>query len=125
MIGFWMYQCDKGHSWEVYRDLDADERPEDACCPHGHEAVTLKKCPAARRLEVVIHSAARVVDKLKGQIVGEGRFYVSLRDHNGEVTVTSCKPMALADASDMAGKLAQMSDDMAEKYLRRWELASV
>ena len=121
MLGFWMYQCDKGHSWEVYRDLDADERPEDTCCPHGHEAVTLKKCPAARRLEVVIHSAGRVVDKLKGQIAGEGRFYVSLRDNSGEVTATSGNAMALEDASELAGKLAQMSDEMAEKYLVRRE----
>lgn len=125
MMGFWMYQCDKGHSWEVYRDLDAVERPEDTCCSHGHEAVTLKKCPVARRLEIVMHSAARVVDTLKGQTLGEGRFYVSLRDETGEVSVTSCKPMELVVATELSGKLAQMSDDMAEKYLRRWELASV
>jgi hypothetical protein len=120
MMGYWMYQCDNGHSWEVYRDMEANERPEDALCPHGHEAVTLRKCPVVKQLETVIHDAGRVVDKLKNQAMGQGRFYVSLRDTSG-VMVTSQSPMDIQDAIELCGRLSQMSDAIAKKYLSRWE----
>ena len=124
MMGYWMYQCDKGHSWEVYRDLEASERAEDAICPHGHEAVTLRKWAMAKRLEVVLHDAGRIVDKVKGQSLGSGRYYVSLRGTDGEIAVTSKKPMEIQDTLELCSRLAQMSDEMAKKYLSRWEPAT-
>src|SRR5688500_14650506 len=36
---YWVYTCDHGHTWTIYREVDAPKQEGDNLCPYGHTAV--------------------------------------------------------------------------------------
>ncbi len=98
MKAFWRYDCDFGHHWTFYRDLDAPERPEDTVCPFGHEAVTRTREPVVDRVEIAFRPGARVVDSVKGQIGHEYDFHLVLTDPRTGETRMSLRPVPWTEA---------------------------
>lgn len=80
MKAYWEYQCEECHVWTFLRDVDAVERPEDALCPEGHEAVTLSKQPFLDAVLLSILPAERVVDQVTKDTAGKGRYFLMLTD---------------------------------------------
>ncbi len=80
MKSYWVYACDHGHSWAIYREFDAAELPGDPICPAGHEAVTLSRQPVVDRVEITIRPAARIVDPVKGQVGHDNEYFLVLVD---------------------------------------------
>jgi hypothetical protein len=85
---FWHYHCDFGHQWVLYRATDAAERPADAVCPHGHEAVTRQVLRHADRARLELVPAARVYPTGRGEaVMAEGLYRLALSrlDGTGEL----------------------------------------
>lgn len=81
---WWMYQCDGGTSWAVFREEDAPEREEDALCPDGHEAVTLTKMRPSDLVRVAAVPASRVADRVSGQTWHDNRYLLEVSTWDGE-----------------------------------------
>lgn len=80
---YWRYMCDDGHAWEIFRDEDAAESPEDSVCPDGHPAVTLTKQPPVDEIQIALRPAGRIVDRVTGQVALERRYLLVLSDLEG------------------------------------------
>lgn len=115
---FWQYMCDEAHQWEVLRDEDAEELPQIAVCPFGHEAVTLKKCRPTKQWQIIFQPADRIIDDVTGQVAFERLFYVCLATFDGEEVARTIIPMEWLEAVKLADRLRQLSDDAALRYVK-------
>jgi hypothetical protein len=80
---FRTYQCDEGHHWIVQRQDTENAQPSDSICPDGHPAVTCRVESPVDDVQILISPAARVTDRLTGQRILDGRYYLSLLDKDG------------------------------------------
>lgn len=109
--------CDFGHAWTVFRNLDDEESPQEAVCPHGHEAVTLKKCRMLDYVQVSIRPAAQIVDDVTKRVGHEYEFYVVASDlHSGEER-SPANPYTWTQALALMERLRNVSPDRAWKLL--------
>lgn len=108
--------CDEGHQWTFFRDEECEEKPEDRICPHGHEAVTLKKERALNDVVVTLRPAGRVVDFLRNQEAMRGSYYVVLSNIEGTEELVSEGVYNWEDACKFARKFDKRSFDWACKY---------
>lgn len=92
------YRCEFGHHWELERKKGEPERVEDTCCPEGHEAVTCQEDEPADEVQVLLRPAARIVDKAKGQISLERRYWVVLLNRSDEELCRSAKDYSWNEA---------------------------
>ena len=85
------YTCDFGHSWEFYREHDAEEKPDDVVCPNGHEAVTRQIEPHADRTRITILPASRLIDSVTGRVAPEDSYLVLISQPDGSEERMSTK----------------------------------
>ena len=117
---FWEYMCDENHSWEVFRDEDATEDPQDLVCPLGHPAVVRTKRTPAKRWQIVIRPADRIVDSVTGRIGFDRQFYVCLESFGSETGAATRVPVEWSEAVKVADRVRQLSDDAALRYVKEY-----
>ena len=83
------YRCDFGHRWGVAGQTDVPESARDAVCADGHEAVTCQEEFPADEIQVLLRPAARVVDRVTGQVRDGGKYFLVLLDHADQELRTS------------------------------------
>lgn len=112
---YWLtYRCESGHSWTVF--VDSGEPPE-PLCPHGHEAVTLRRDELADRVRVAIIPATRVDDSLTGHVVGEGEFLLEIQRHDGSMIARSSSTLSWEQAVSTADAFRGATEAEA---VQRW-----
>jgi hypothetical protein len=97
------YRCDFGHEWTLPRQDDEPERKEDTYCPEGHEAVTCKEEQPADEVQVLLRPAARIVDRVKGQVALSGRYWLLLLDRFDKTLCVSSRDYSWDEAVRLAG----------------------
>src|SRR5688572_14247627 len=95
----WRYSCDFGHDWSFFRDEAAEERPEDATCPHGHPAVTLAKNRPADLFRVLLRPTA-VVDEVTQKVFGDGLYRIVLVNRDDVEERTSQQAYAVVGGGE-------------------------
>ncbi|MCC7385600.1 MAG: hypothetical protein IT384_27375 [Deltaproteobacteria bacterium] len=83
------YTCDFGHRWHVKAQHDDAERPEDARCPEGHEAITRRDQEPADEVQIVLRPATRVLNQRTGSRILEGKYWLVLLDRVDAEVCTS------------------------------------
>ncbi len=79
------YMCDFGHQWTLFKNANEPEIDSDCLCPEeGHEAVTMTRKPALDDVQIIFRPAVRIVDPVKGQVAGRGRYYLVITDLDGQ-----------------------------------------
>lgn len=78
------YFLENGDLWQLFVEDDYQERQADTLAHNGNEAVTRREMPAIDKVQVTIIPAARIVDKVKGQVAGEKLFHLKLSIINGD-----------------------------------------
>ena len=78
------YFSENGDLWQLFVEDDYQERQADTLAHNGNEAVTRREMPAIDKVQVTIIPAARIVDKVKGQVAGEKLFHLKLSIINGD-----------------------------------------
>lgn len=114
---YWIYRCDHGHSWTIFRDEDAAERAGDGVCPFGHDAVTLGKQRLIDAVQVSIRPAGRVVDPVKRQIGHEYEFYFVITDLHCEAERMSVKTYAWAQIMAIADRFRNAPANVAWRIM--------
>jgi len=113
------YRCDKGHEWTVYVHRDDNEQPEDAQCPDGHIAVTCNEEEPADEVQVLLRSAARIVDSTKGQVWLSGRYFLVLLDNQAQELGVSRENYSWEDVVKLAALFKGKSKDLAMDWWAR------
>ncbi len=113
------YRCDFGHQWIVQRKQGEAESPEDVNCPEGHEAVTCNEEEPADEVQIVLRPAARVVDRAKGQLGLEGRYWLVLLDRAGAELCSSTAHYSWEQAIRLAELFRGKSPDRALQWWNR------
>jgi hypothetical protein len=122
MLVWWQYRCDEGHSWRFLRDEHFDERPDDAVCEHGHEAVTLQKFQPADFARIGIVPAARAIDKVIGRVEQKDQYFLELSNWAGSDRRLSISGFEWADAVRRAELFRGLEYEAA---LNRWGRAGL
>ena len=78
------YFSENGDLWQLFVEDDYQETQADTLAHNGNEAVTRREMPAIDKVQVTIIPAARIVDKVKGQVAGEKLFHLKLSLINGD-----------------------------------------
>jgi len=65
------YFSENGDLWQLFVEDDYQETQADTLAHNGNEAVTRTKMPTIDKVQVTIIPAARIVDKVKGQVAKE------------------------------------------------------
>lgn len=110
---YWMYACDYGHRWTLFRDEYAEEQPEDVFCPFGHEAVTLRKDRPLDEVQITLRPAAVIADEVKNQIIGAGKYWFVLSDAEGGNERVSEHAYLWREVLDLAEKFHGHSKEAA------------
>lgn len=119
MKAYWIYRCDEGHTWMLFRDENAVENPPDSVCPFGHEAVTLHKERMLDAVQVSLRPAARIVDRVKQQVGHEHEFYLVVTNlHTGEERM-SRRPSTWKDIKNLADRFRNLPASKAWPLLDR------
>lgn len=116
MKAYWVYMCDLGHSWSLFRDVEAEEQREDTFCPFGHEAVTLRKSVAADRVEITIRPAAQIADPVTGTTVLQNKYYLVLEGIHSEIQRSSRNPYSWEQIIHLIGRFRDLPST------RAWQL---
>lgn len=116
-----LYMCDFGHQWTLFKDEDDPECEGDCLCSSGHEAVTLIRQPAIDDVQITFRPAGRVADRVTGQVVGRGKYYLVISDILGTQERVSEKQYTWEKACQIAQKFDKRSFEWALKY---WERVS-
>lgn len=114
---WWMYQCDEGTSWSVFREQDAVERPEDAVCRDGHEAVTLTKMPPADLVRVALVPATRVADQVTGRTWHDKRYLLEVSTWDGEARLSERE----FEWNEAVRRMAQFEGLSPDRAWSRWD----
>lgn len=110
MKSYWHYHCDFGHQWFIIRDFDAEENPEDAVCPFGHEAVTLAKQPIVYPVEIRLTPATQIADpRVKKQIILTKHCYITAIDLETGKECRAFHPVLWEIAKDKIAKYFSMT----------------
>ena len=78
------YFSENGDLWQLFVEDDYQETQADTLAHNGNEAVTRTEMPAIDKVQVTIIPAARIVDKVKGQVAREKLFHLKLSLINGD-----------------------------------------
>ena len=78
------YFSENGDLWQLFVEDDYQETQADTLAHNSNEAVTRREMPAIDKVQVTIIPAARIVDKVKGQVAGEKLFHLKLSIINGD-----------------------------------------
>jgi len=113
------YRCDHGHAWEVLRDVGEDERPEDIVCPSGHEAIVCMREHPADEVQIVYRPAARIVDPVKNQVQGSGRYYLVLLDREDREICASANTYSWDEVVQMSQLFRGKTKSRALEYWNR------
>ena len=116
---WWEFRCDDGHAWEVYIDDAPDPPDELAICPiDGSEAITAHREPPADRVRVTLVSGARIVDKVKGQVWRENRYYLEVSACDGSQILRSAQDFDWDSAVERA---SWFNNHTWEEAVSRWK----
>ena len=78
------YFSENGDLWQLFVEDDYQETQADTLAHNGNEAVTRREMPAIDKVQVTIIPAARIVNKVKGQVAKEKLFHLKLSLINGD-----------------------------------------
>ena len=78
------YFSENGDLWQLFVEDDYQETQADTLAHNGNEAVTRREMPTIDKVQVTIIPAARIVDKVKGQVAKEKLFHLKLTLINGD-----------------------------------------
>ncbi|RMG95521.1 MAG: hypothetical protein D6705_13455 [Deltaproteobacteria bacterium] len=113
------YHCDYGHEWTVATHEGEPEFAQDVQCPEGHEAVTCNEEVPADEVQIVLRPAARIVDRVTGQVWYAGRYYVVLLDRADQELCASRKHYTWEEATKLAEMFKGKDESRALDLWRR------
>ena len=115
---WWRLQCDLNHEWTL--DLPEGEEisgDADRCPVDGLPAVTAVPERPADRVSVTLRPAARVVDRVTGQVGRDSEYYLRISSQDGLESRQSVKIFSW----DAAIRKAAMFQKVTwEQAARRW-----
>jgi hypothetical protein len=117
-----VYRCDFGHQWTLFKDKDDPEINSDCRCPEGgHEAITTSIDPAGDYVQIILRPAARIVDRVKQQVMFQGKYYLIITDLDRKEERVSQEIYTWEEACRLARIFENRSFDWA---LKLWEKKS-
>lgn len=117
---YWTYRCDWGHRWEYMREEDAEELPEDAICPYGHEAVTLQKAMPVDEVVISFLPSGVIIDQVTQQLSLHGKYWLELTDRvGGEERKKSKQTYNWLDIVQLASKFHGLTKNKAWQLWER------
>ncbi|MHC5824488.1 MAG: hypothetical protein ACYT04_53780 [Nostoc sp.] len=116
------YMCDFGHQWTLFKDKQDPEDSGDCVCSEGHPAVTLSKEPALDDVEITFRPAGRVVDTVKEQVHGRGKYYIVISNLAGTQERVSKKVYSWEEIYQIGKRFDKRSFEWALTY---WESLSL
>lgn len=117
-----IYMCDFGHQWVLFKDQEDPEHEEDSICPEGHPAVTLSREPALDDVQVTFRPAGRIVDTVKKQVQGQGKYYIVISNLTGTQERVSKKVYTWQEACQIGKNFDMRSFYWALNYWERLSL---
>jgi hypothetical protein len=113
------YRCDHGHEWIVATHSEKAEVEGDLFCPAGHDAVTCSEEMPADEVQVLIRPAARIVDRVTGNVALAGRYYLVLLDQGDSEICASSNDLSWDDAVKLATLFKGKDTPRALEWWRR------
>jgi len=117
---YWLYQCDYGHSWILFRDEQELERSEDKICSFGHEAVTLRKRKPVDEVKIIIQPAGYVSDPVKNQVVFQNKYRLVISNLDGTEERVSVQVYSWKELLDLIEKIHIRAKSTEEAW-RLWD----
>jgi hypothetical protein len=115
---WWTLQCDMNHEWTL--DLPEGEEISDGAdqCPvDGLPAVTAVPERPADRVAVTLRPAARVVDRVTGQVGRDSEYFLEISSRDGRDSRQSAKVFSWDEAVRRAAVFQKATWEQAA---RRW-----
>lgn len=120
------YFSENGDLWQLFVEDDYQETQADTLAHNGNEAVTRREMPAIDKVQVTIIPAARIVDKVKGQVAKEKLFHLKLSLINGDDWFTiSQKAFSKEEILQYASLFVGLNKFQAERVWKSKKLGEV
>ena len=119
------YFSENGDLWQLFVEDDYQETQADTLAHNGNEAVTRREMPAIDKVQVTIIPAARIVDKVKGQVAGEKLLFVNNAKEKKtqvyrEKTDGIFGDKTFKNNTETEGKVANISFDLKNAIAPSW-----
>lgn len=115
----WSYRCDFGHAWVVAEVVRGVEPDPGGCPEGGHVPVTARREPWADRVVFLLVPAARITDEVRGTVIGDDRFYLTLMDREGSELAISSRELTLSEAEARISELSRANRAKAVRKASR------